>query len=83
MEMHSSKMLPFTPFPGLAALSGELSDFYVDDLATYTGLEIESLSRYGISLTAPTEQSWSNGDRMIFCFAFLNSGGKLSASIRG
>ena len=80
--MYSSRMLGFSPYPGVAALSGELSDFCVYDLATYTGLESDSLGRYEIALKVPMEQAWSNGDRTILCFAFLNSGEKLSLSIR-
>ncbi len=82
-EVFSSKMLSSSLFPGKDALNGELSDFCYDDLVTYTGLQISKLYGYQIFAKVPSEQTWSNGDRMIFCFASLSSGEKLSASIRG
>jgi hypothetical protein len=81
-ELFSTKTLNLTEYPGEDALYGELSDFCVDDYVAYTGSEFDTSSPHSILPVIPVEEGWKNGDKVIQCFARMNNGEQLGATIK-
>lgn len=81
-ELYSMKTLNLSEYPGEDALTGELSNFCVDDYSAYTGTQLDAYSPHQIGTFFPTEDSWREGDRVIQCFAKMNNGEQLGATIK-
>jgi hypothetical protein len=80
-ELYSIKTTNKNEFPGEEALFDEFTASCIDELPTYSGIELE-LSPYAVFPMVPTGDSWLQGDREIQCFAILANGEQLGASIR-
>ena len=80
-ELFSEKKVNLNEFPGEDALIDGYSDFCVEDYATYSGTDFESSPHLYFPMV-PTAVSWEQGDRAIQCFAVMENGEQLGASIK-
>ncbi len=80
-ELFSIKTVNKNEFPGEDALIAEFSSSCTDDYATYSGIDYD-LSPHLVFPMVPTADSWEQGDRALQCFALMENGEQLGASIK-
>lgn len=72
---------PDPAYPGDTAIE-ERAEECLSRFATYLDIPYDD-SRYDSSYYSPTEESWSQGDRTIFCMVADPDGEQLSESVKG
>lgn len=81
-EVFANVDLPDGEFPGDVQMSDRATTLCFDEFEPYVGAPYES-SEYDYGWFAPTEETWSRGDRTINCVLFRTDGGLSSGSARG
>jgi hypothetical protein len=69
-------------FPGYEAIGAAEQTQCENDFTDYVGVPWEQSATYSIDYLGPTDQSWSNGDRVIVCLLDDAGGAKLTGSAK-
>jgi len=80
-ELFSISTLNLSEFPGEDALLDKFSDSCLGDYATYSGVDYD-LSPHIVFPIVPTADGWEQGDRALQCFAIMENGEQLGATIK-
>ncbi|MEX0796258.1 MAG: septum formation family protein [Acidimicrobiia bacterium] len=81
-EIYAIHRMTDVTYPGVEA-TGELADEWcVDEFESFVGVAYD-VSELDIGWLAPTEDSWSGGDREIVCFLYRLDLEKLSGTMEG
>jgi hypothetical protein len=68
-------------FPGMEAIGAQAEGLCVAEFEDFVGLSYEESALY-VGLITPSAESWSQGDRSIFCTIY-DPAGEVSGSLRG
>ena len=80
-ELFSIRTLNLSEFPGEDVLFDEFSGPCKDDYATYSGVDYD-LSPHIVFPMVPSAVTWEQGDRDLQCFAIMENGDLLGATIK-
>ena len=80
-ELFSIITINLSEFPGEQVFFDEFSGPCLDDYATYSGADYD-LSPHMVFPMFPSAESWEQGDRDLQCFAIMENGDQLGATIK-
>ncbi|MEX1092690.1 MAG: septum formation family protein [Acidimicrobiia bacterium] len=81
-EIYAIHRMTDVTYPGVEATGGLADEWCVDEFESFVGVAYD-VSELDIGWLAPTEDSWSGGDREIVCFLYRLDLEKLSGTMEG